>query len=229
MPVSNKPSKHSERNKPWRGNERRSARVLKVQMTRHLIVCEGTQTEPLYFEGLKEHLGEANGRKVDICICGSGEHTLGLFERAQDLCRKSPNLYDHVWLVYDKDYFPAEEFDCVESSCAGIQGLSSFHALWSNPCFEVWFLLHFRYSTAELTTAECLQKTKAAWAREYGVPYEKNDKRSFSRLLPLLPRAKDNAERLHAFHESMGDEKPSMQCPDTMVPALFAELEPYLM
>ena len=37
-----------------------------VQMTRHLVVSEGKETEPRYFEGVRTALGEANGRKVAI-------------------------------------------------------------------------------------------------------------------------------------------------------------------
>ena len=64
--MSRKPPKKSDRGRPWRSGERRSARYVRVQMTRHLIVCEGTRTEPGYFNGLKAALGEANGRKVDV-------------------------------------------------------------------------------------------------------------------------------------------------------------------
>ena len=45
-------------------------------MTRHLIVCEGTRTEPSYFNGLKAALGEANSHKVDVRVVGTGMHTV---------------------------------------------------------------------------------------------------------------------------------------------------------
>ena len=34
----------------------------------YLIVCEGTQTEPNYFNGLKKKINEKYGSKVDVLI-----------------------------------------------------------------------------------------------------------------------------------------------------------------
>ena len=47
-----------KKNKGWRRGRRTTAQP--VQMTRHLIICEGKQTEPLYFEGMKKALGAVN-------------------------------------------------------------------------------------------------------------------------------------------------------------------------
>lgn len=76
---------------------RRSVATQPVQMTRHLIVCEGTQTDPLYFEGMKAALGAANGRKLSVVVRGTGRHTLDLLDCAQELCRYAADTYDHVW------------------------------------------------------------------------------------------------------------------------------------
>ena len=50
-----------KKNKGWRRG-RRTTTTQPVQMTRHLSICEGKQTEPLYFEGMKKALGAVNGR-----------------------------------------------------------------------------------------------------------------------------------------------------------------------
>ena len=68
------------RKREWRSG-RRSVATRPVQMTRHLVVCEGTETEPRYFEGLKGALGPGSRRKISIMVRGSGKHTLG-FARA---------------------------------------------------------------------------------------------------------------------------------------------------
>ena len=46
----------------------------------YLIVCEGKQTEPNYFNGLKKKINEKYGSKVDVLIPnieikGTGENT----------------------------------------------------------------------------------------------------------------------------------------------------------
>lgn len=137
----------------WRSG-RRSVATRSIKMTRHLIVCEGKETEPRYFEGLKAALRTADGRKVAVVVRGSGKHTLGLLEYAEEVCRYAPDSFDHVWLVFDKDDFSADEFDRVGRECAATLGsVCTFHALWSNPCFEIWPLLHLRYTTAPMDAA----------------------------------------------------------------------------
>ena len=60
--MSRKPVKRGDRNKAWRSSVRQgSPRYRTVQMTRHLVVTEGTETEPRYFNGMRLLLGEANG------------------------------------------------------------------------------------------------------------------------------------------------------------------------
>ena len=128
----------------WRSG-RREGRSRMVQMTRHLVVSEGKETEPRYFEGVRAALGAANGRKVAIVVKGTGKYTLDLLDFAVEHCRYAPETFDHVWLVFDKDDFPAADFDAMERKCAELSdGSRTFHALWSNPCFELWPLLHLR-------------------------------------------------------------------------------------
>lgn len=59
-----------KKNKGWRRGRRTTA-TQPVQMTRHLIICEGKQTEPLYFEGMKKALGAVNGRKLAVVVRGT--------------------------------------------------------------------------------------------------------------------------------------------------------------
>ena len=115
---------------------------------------EGKETEPRYFEGVRAALGAANERKVAIVVKGTGKHTLDLLDFAVEHCRYAPETFDHVWLVYDKDDFPASDFDAMERKCNELSdGSRTFHALWSNPCFELWPLLHFRYTTAHMSAS----------------------------------------------------------------------------
>ena len=66
--------------------------------------------------------------------------------------------------------------------------------MWSNPCFELWILLHFGYTTAPMATAECLARASGAWQKAFGRPYEKNDAGIFDALRPQLA-ALDTAAR----------------------------------
>lgn len=127
----------AKKSKGWRSGKR-EGRSRMVQMTRHLVVSEGKEAEPRYFEGVRAALGAANERKVAIVVKGTGRHTLDLLDFAVEHCRYAPETFDHVWLVYDKDDFPASDFDAMECKCNELSdGSRTFHALWSNPCFEL--------------------------------------------------------------------------------------------
>lgn len=123
----------AKKSKGWRSGKR-EGRSRMVRMTRHLVVSEGKETEPRYFEGVRAALGAANERKVAIVVKGTGKHTLDLLDFAVEHCRYAPETFDHVWLVYDKDDFPASDFDAMECKCNELSdGSRTFHALWSNP------------------------------------------------------------------------------------------------
>lgn len=212
----------------WR-SDGRSVASRPVQMTRHLIVCEGTETEPRYFEGMKAALGSTNRRKIAVVVRGSGKHTLDLFEYAEDLCRYAPEPFDHIWLVFDKDDFPPVDFDLVERKCRDASDSSKrFHALWSNPCFEIWPLLHLRYTTAPMDAETCQKALGDALRRKRGVDYHKN----ISDLYGLIESGRNaaivNSARLAKHHASIGNEKPSKMNPGTQIADIFAEIGPYI-
>lgn len=79
----------AKKSKGWRSGKREGLSRM-VQMTRHLVVSEGKETEPRYFEGVRAALGAANERKVAIVVKGTGRHTLDLLDFAVEHCRYAP-------------------------------------------------------------------------------------------------------------------------------------------
>ena len=60
-----------------------------------------------------------------------------------------------IYCVYDKDSFPAKDFNAVEYRVQQLNRQNSdlqYFAAWSNECIEFWFLLHLR--TIRLITTE---------------------------------------------------------------------------
>lgn len=218
----------AKKGKGWRSG-RREGRSRMVQMTRHLVVSEGKETEPRYFEGVRAALGAANGRKVAIVVKGTGKHTLDLLDFAVEHCRYAPETFDHVWLVFDKDDFPAADFDAMERKCAELSdGSRTFHALWSNPCFELWPLLHLRYTTAPMTAAECQRALARAMSKGLGVDYRKNIDGLFGMVDGQRAEALHRVQRLETHHGELGNAKPSAQNPATKVGEIFDVIGPYL-
>lgn len=117
---------------------------------RILIFCEGTLTEPQYFDDFRR---EEHNALVDVIIDGEGGSPKTLVERAavQKGIRKGrkrfadDNLkYDEVWCVYDVDQHPKLADAYQQARDNGIE------LAISNPCFELWLLLHFADQNAHI-------------------------------------------------------------------------------
>ncbi len=118
---------------------------------RILILCEGKCTEPEYFEDIRRH---ARSQLVDIEIDASSGTPKTLVERAaarkkasDRLARKRDDvtlLYDEVWCVFDVDEHPKLSEAKDQAQANGI------HLAISNPCFELWLVLHFADQRAHI-------------------------------------------------------------------------------
>lgn len=218
----------AKKSRDWRSGKR-EGRSRMVQMTRHLVVTEGKETEPRYFEGVRAALGAANERKVAVVVKGTGKHTLDLLDFAVEHCLYAPETFDHVWLVYDKDDFPASDFDAMERKCNELSdGSRTFHALWSNPRFELWPLLHFRYTTAHMSASDCQHALAQEMLKNLGIEYRKNLDGMFGAVDDRRGEALQRAGRLVTYHRGLGNVKPSAQNPATKVGEIFDVIGPYL-
>ena len=143
----------------------RRAKPDRVRKPVVLLVTEGTHTEVLYFEELKKTHREV----VTLLISGGrpGElNPLRVLKRLRNEVTKRRRSKDWIkgdsaWLVVDTDQWKDEEKLEILSEA----GQGDFQLAASNPCFEVWLLMHFRpawtSATAKdlrelLATRECL-------------------------------------------------------------------------
>jgi len=161
-----KPIKLSDRKKEWYLRNRKSeARRLDAlaERERILIVCEGEKTEPNYFRAIQRELPE---HVVELEICGEGFNTLRLVEEAQALRDKramGDYSFDQVWVVFDRDSFPADHFDNAITKAQS----NGINAAWSNEAFELWYVLHFECRTTAMPRAEYQNKLSTMIGRRY--------------------------------------------------------------
>ena len=121
-----------------------------------LIVCEGSKTEPNYFEGFRVP------REI-YDVKGMGDNTIRLVREAIKL--KEQGNYDQVWVVMDKDDFPVDHFNgAIEMARA-----KNICVAYSNEAFELWYLLHFDYHD----TAVSRRTYRERLSRCLGFSYEK--------------------------------------------------------
>ena len=96
---------------------------------RILIVCGGTRTERQYFEGLMK---ARRNPMVEVKLLSKGVAPDQLVRHA----KRVGEGYDELWCVVDTD-----EFDIAKA--ARMADELGVRLVVSNPCFELWLLLHF--------------------------------------------------------------------------------------
>ena len=150
-----------------------------------LIVCEGLNTEPEYFNSFR--LTSANVKAVGK---GLGTRTLvreAVSIRQEEQCKGK--IYDYYWVVFDKDDFPENDFNTAIKEAEA----EDFSVAWSNQAFEFWFILHFILYHGPLHRnqySEMLTKLT-------GMPYSKKAgvaSALYNLLFPKLDNAINNAE-----------------------------------
>jgi hypothetical protein len=118
----------------------------RLPKTRLVIVCEGKVTEPKYFN---DFLALQNSPLVSVKAIGGCGVPVSVVERAvqekkslDDIARKTRDSFDadfQVWAVFDRDEHPKPQ---VPDAFA-LAERNGIKIAYSNPCFEVWGLMHF--------------------------------------------------------------------------------------
>ena len=174
-----------------RGRPRRSGKP------RILILCEGTRTEPNYFEGLKKSKSLTS---VVVRALRPGQvGPAGLLKRVHEELKEDPG-WDEIYCVLDHDGRDAKIKD-LEKGLAAIGRKTDsceIKMIISSPCFEFWLLLHF-----EITSRPFAAGTRGAGCEdvikrlEHHLPgYRKNDARVFEKCREHVDTALEHLGKL---------------------------------
>ncbi len=174
-----------------------------------LIVCEGEKTEPYYFEKFRVP-------KNIFDVKGIGSNTNSLVVKAIELRDSSIVTYDEVWCVFDRDSFPAQNFN----SAIALAKQNKIKVAYSNEAFEIWYLLHFYFHDSATSRAQYAKML----TERLGFQYKKNNPSMHDHLFPLQNDAIRNAEKLLASYDNHSPEKDN---PSTTVHLLVIELNKY--
>jgi hypothetical protein len=130
----------------------RRRKSFRQPRARFLVVCEGEVTEPSYFNAVRR----AERGIIDLEIVPGGvpktvvERAVQLRNRAEQEAKRRGDeylRYDYVWCVFDVDEHPFVPEAKQQAHDNRID------LAVSNPCFELWFLLHFQDQTAHIERA----------------------------------------------------------------------------
>jgi hypothetical protein len=143
---------------------------------RLLVLCEGAVTEPKYFQAFRH---EYRSQLVDVEVVPESGVPKTLVETAVERKKladrearryRDPYLkYDEVWCVFDVDEHP----NLAEAKQQALA--NELHLAVSNPCFELWILLHFQDQRAHQGRAwiqAACRRHLLGFVKE--VPYEQN-------------------------------------------------------
>lgn len=180
-----------------------------------LILCEG-KTEVYYFRGL---VRLAHGQDKVKIMKGVYAEPLGLVEEAKSYLsfdKLHERKLSEVWVVFDRDQHRRYRRALAEA-CQ----ISQIKIAWSNPCFELWFLLHFKPNLKEFTRTEMLwskggEKLELLYNSEVCVTkvkiqlsgYNKTNKSMFHKLryrtLQAIENVAFNQSNPHELGSSVG-------------------------
>lgn len=158
------------------------------------IVCEGKETEILYFGNFRSRNCLVDVRPV------SSKHraAMPLVKHAGALISQSEYSRrdgDQLWCVFDCD--DNREEDLREASAYARK--CGYHIAFSNPSFEYWFLLHFEEHEGYLKNSHVI--IDILKSEKYLKNYEKNND-VFDVLKPHMDHAVKRAEnRIHTLQK----------------------------
>jgi RloB-like protein len=215
------------RRKARKTAELRRQKHERARSKRYLIVCEGTKTEPQYLNELLKDLG-IRPQVVRIAPNDgvSPDRVVAHAETLYDEDAVKGDAFDAVYCVFDRDKHTT--FDAAVQRTKDLSAARKpFVAITSNPCFEVWLLLHFGYSDKPFHAAGKKSvgyqvvaelKTKLGFAK-----YGKGQQGVYELLKPSLVNALNHAAQLRAHGEKTNSINPATDV-DLLVKAIQALL-----
>lgn len=137
----------------------RRPRTSRSAKPRILIVCEGKITEPHYLHSIQRQLGHKVILEFDTKHSDPKsivETAVAAKKIAASKMKRDPNEgFDQIWCVFDRDEHLLVPEALQQAQAKGIP------VAFSNPCFELWLLLHFQEQTASLTRDNAARSCKA--------------------------------------------------------------------
>jgi RloB-like protein len=137
-----------------------------------LVICEGTRTEPDYLRALKQQPTVRDVAAVDLRVeTGKGKtdarSLISIAVAARNAAINEEGEIDEFWCVFDVEW-PATQPGLGEAVEQAIQ--NDIHVAISNPCFELWLILHFQDHNSWLSNSDaCRMRTRLDGSRGKGL------------------------------------------------------------
>lgn len=176
------------------------------------IVCEDSKSSPSYFNQLKKYF-RLNTANI-IVVSSKGSAPINVVNHAIEMAKNTPDI-DHIACVFDRDTHESYERAVKKLNEVNLnrndKSKPIYRAITSTPCYEIWLLLHFCYTTKGYSASG----TKSAGDNlisdllKYLASYKKNTAEWFSETINNLQIAIKNARQLHHHNISTKSTNPS--------------------
>ena len=180
----------------------RSKRSRKATQARRVfyIAMEGSVTERKYFDALIKHYNIRNVRLLKKSKTRSSPSQVIQRLERQMTSRKDNygvELNEEYWAVFDTEASPAEALKQTASRARR----NRINLAESNPCFELWLLLHhnsldsYKRLEASGDVAKCTPSAKALERIDPSYDPNKKGKWDAAPYMGMIDTAMENAER----------------------------------
>jgi len=195
-------------------DEKRQANTRQVRQS-ILLACEGTKTECLYLKNIFKVLQIEHKITPNSLVIAEHKHTDPSGVLVDLINHSHYQDFMHKWIVIDRD---------IERTNGGGHTVENFNralsrakhekveVAYSNPCFEIWYLLHLEYRNTAIDRDELVKKMETEYGYQKNALFEQGN----------VDFAIVNAERLLASYPYHNPEKDN---PSTTVHKLFKVLE----
>ena len=169
-----------------------------------LLAAEGNnKTERLYFGAFADercNIRFAKGNDTDPLHLANS--LLNEYKRLE----LDSELGDSVFCLVDGDLSSQQEKRILqaENKLSKICGVM----IVSNPCFEIWFLCHYGFSTKQFSSGQEVIET----LKQYIPDYSKGKKNMFDLLQEKTINGLANAKRLEHYHLTAGNNIKQYDC-----------------
>jgi hypothetical protein len=163
------------------------------------VVCEGKVTEPQYLSELAKHSGALVA--MNLIIKQAAGVPLSILRKAREILLNRDDDFgqnDQVWAVFDRDDHPGVSMAINEAVAAGIS------VGFSNPCFELWLVLHYRDYDAPASRGQ-IQRVLKSLMPKYNPRGSKEI--AFDEICDAIERAEARAEAMNARRANERNER----------------------
>lgn len=166
-------------------------RKVRKQKSKILIAAEGkNKTEKTYFSNFED------GKKSYNITYARGNNTdplklVKMLIKEIDELKLDLKDDDVAYCIFDTDVDPNK--NKIIEEAIQLAKKNNIKIITSSPCFELWFLLHYDYTTANMDSEEVLKRLK-----EYYPKYEKNIN-IYPDIIKEIDLAIDRAKKIEKY------------------------------